>query len=200
MGPIFFSAGDSRTKGLLLLLHSGLEDVTKVETDPKRRFVSFNINPSNDRVFFVYGPSGHNTRKQLARGHFFEEIQNYMENKSEGIENKIILGDFNCTVEKMDRDGGNKTQRLYTYGSNYALSKFIVNNGLDDLWRSENLDCSEFTHYDRSSATGSRIDRVYNDIKITNNNKINHIMVSFTDHYNAISLDRPTLKTKTGKD
>ena len=47
---------------------------------------------------------------------------------------------------------------------------------------------------------GSRIDRVYNDIKIANNNKINLIMVSFTDHYNAISIDRLSSKTKIGKD
>ena len=36
-----------------------------------------------------------------------------MENKNEGNENKIILGDFNCTMHKMKRDGENKTQRLY---------------------------------------------------------------------------------------
>ena len=35
-----------------------------------------------------------------------------MENKNEGNENKIILGDFNCTMDKMDKYGGNKTQRL----------------------------------------------------------------------------------------
>ena len=35
-----------------------------------------------------------------------------MENKNEGNENKIILGDFNCTMDKMDRYGGNKTQTL----------------------------------------------------------------------------------------
>ena len=40
-----------------------------------------------------------------------------MENKCEGKENKIILGDFNITMYKMDRDGGNKTQRLYRYHS-----------------------------------------------------------------------------------
>ena len=28
-----------------------------------------------------------------------------MENKNEGNENKIILGDFNCTMDKMDRYG-----------------------------------------------------------------------------------------------
>ena len=46
---------------------------------------------------------------------------------------------------------------------------------------------------------GSRIDRVYTDIKIANNTKINHIMVSFTNHYNAISIDRLPSKTKIGK-
>ena len=46
---------------------------------------------------------------------------------------------------------------------------------------------------------GSRIDRVYTDIKIANNTKINHIMVSFTNHYNAISIDRFPSKTEIGK-
>ena len=50
-----------------------------------------------------------------------------MENKNEGNENKIILGDFNCTMNKMDRYGGNKTQRLYRCCSYYFLN---VDNGL----------------------------------------------------------------------
>ena len=44
------------------------------------------------------------------------------------------------------------------------------------------------------------IERVYTDINIANNNKINHIMVSFTDHYNAIYIDRLYSKTKIGND
>ena len=36
-----------------------------------------------------------------------------MENKCEGNENKIILGDFNITVDKIGWDGGNETCRLY---------------------------------------------------------------------------------------
>ena len=50
-----------------------------------------------------------------------------MENYNEGNEKEIILGDFNCTMDKMDKYGGNKTQRLYRCCSKYAL---IVNNGL----------------------------------------------------------------------
>ena len=35
---------------------------------------------------------------------------------------------------------------------------------------------------------------------MASNTKINHIMVSFTDHYNAIFIDRFPSKTKIGKD
>ena len=35
---------------------------------------------------------------------------------------------------------------------------------------------------------------------MANNAKIYHIMVSFTDHYNAIFIDRFSSKTKIGKD
>ena len=48
VGAIFFFPGDSHTKGLLVLLHLGLEGVTEVDTDPKGRFVSFKVTPSND--------------------------------------------------------------------------------------------------------------------------------------------------------
>ena len=35
-----------------------------------------------------------------------------MKNKTEENKNKIILRDFNCTKDKINQDGGNKTQRL----------------------------------------------------------------------------------------
>ena len=60
-----------------------------------------------------------------------------------------MLGVLSCTMNKTDRDGENKTQRLYRCRSNYALSKLIVNNGLEDLWRGENPDSPEFICYDR---------------------------------------------------
>ena len=116
-----------------------------------------------------------------------------MENKKEGNENKLILGDFNCTMDKMERNSRNKT--LYKYHFNYGLSKLIVDNGLEGLGRRENPNSSEFTCYNRSSGTISAIGRVYADIKIASNTKNNHIMVSFIDHYNAIFIDRFPSKT-----
>ena len=73
-----------------------------------------------------------------------------MENKNKGNENKIILEDLNCTMDEMDRDGENKTKKPYWCCSSYALSKLIVDNELEDLWRRENSDSPEFTRYDRS--------------------------------------------------
>ena len=90
----------------------------KDDTDPKERFASYKFTPSI-----------------LQNG-----LQNYMENKDKGNEDKIILEDFNCTMDKMDRDGENKTQRPYWCCSSYALSKLIVDNELQDLWRRENTD------------------------------------------------------------
>ena len=117
LGPIFLSPRNIHTKGLLGQLHPGLEGVTEVDTDPKGRFVSFKITLSNNRVLCVCAPSGYSTREQLIKGCFFEGVQNYMDNKCEENENKILLGDFNNTMDIMDRDGGNKTQRLYRYRS-----------------------------------------------------------------------------------
>ena len=73
-----------------------------------------------------------------------------MENKNKGNENKIILEDFNCIMDKMDRDGENKTQRLYWCCSSYALSNVIFDNGLEDLWRRDSPDFPKFTRNDRS--------------------------------------------------
>ena len=56
-----------------------------------------------------------------------------MQNKNKGSERKIMLGDLNCTMDKIDRDGEKKTQILCRCCSNYALSKLIVDNGLEDL-------------------------------------------------------------------
>ena len=43
-------------------------------------------------------------------------------------------------MDKIDRDGENKTQILHRCCSKYTLSKPRVDNGLEDLWRRENPD------------------------------------------------------------
>ena len=57
----------------------------------------------------------------MARGCILEGLQKYMQNKNVGNENKIMLGDLTCTMDKIDRDGENKTQRLYRCYSNFPV-------------------------------------------------------------------------------
>ena len=123
-----------------------------------------------------------------------------MENENKGNENKIILGDFNFTMDNMDSDRGNETQRFYRCHSNNTQSKLIVDNGLEDLWRRKKTDSSELIRFERSSGTISRTDMVCTSIVIAINTKIIGIMISFSDHYNAIFIDRLPYKTKFGKD
>ena len=73
-----------------------------------------------------------------------------MENKNGRNENKIILRDLNCTMDKLDKDREYKTQRLYRCCYKYAMPKSIVDDGSEDLWRRENVDSLDFTRYDRS--------------------------------------------------
>ena len=90
--PIFFSLGENHSKGLLVLLCVSLECIAEVDLDPKERFGTFNAPLYNDRALCVYASSRYNTREQLLREYFFEELHNHMENKNQGNEHKIILG------------------------------------------------------------------------------------------------------------
>ena len=76
------------------------------------------------------------------------------------------------------------------------LSKLVLENGLEDLWRRENPGTYD---YDRSSGTRFRIDRAYTNIKVANNTRIDH-KISFSDHYNALIIYRLSSKTKIGND
>ena len=67
--------------------------------------MSFKATASSYRVLCVYAPSGYSTRDQQTRRRFFEGHQYYMEHKNNGNENTIILGDFNCAMNKLDKDG-----------------------------------------------------------------------------------------------
>ena len=105
-------------------------------------------------------------------------MQNYMENKNERNENKIILGDFNCTMDKMDRYGGNKTQ-------NFIDAIPIMSPLWILAWESMEkgkLRIPWVSQVWQVFCQGARIYRVYTDAKIPGNTQSNHIMVSFTDH------------------
>ena len=104
--------------------------ISEVDTDLKGRFVSFKLTPFNESSLLV--PLHGIAPESSWLGSLFEGLQNHTQNKNKGSENKKMLGDLNCTKDKIDRNGENKTQILYRCCSNYALSKVIVDNWLED--------------------------------------------------------------------
>ena len=72
-----------------------------------------------------------------------------MQNKNEGNENKIILGDLNWTLDEIDRDGENNHK---DFKSDVPIIPGENSSWLEDLWRRENPDYPEFSRYDRSFA------------------------------------------------
>lgn len=87
--PIFFFPGDTHSKGMLVLLHLLFDEITKTDTDPKGRFVSFKVTSSNNRVLSIYAPSGHSIREQLTWGHFFGGEKTCMEKKPREMKAKF---------------------------------------------------------------------------------------------------------------
>ena len=82
--------------------------VPEVDTDPKGRFLSFEVTLSNESSLLV-PLQGIAPENRWLGALFGRTTQNHMQNKNEGSENKIMLGDVNCTMNKIDRDGENKT-------------------------------------------------------------------------------------------
>ena len=59
-----------------------------------------------------------------------------MGNKNEGNKIKIILGDFNCTMDKMDRDSQGQIQTTSTYANaedTPSVVKLLKNTGIPIL-------------------------------------------------------------------
>ena len=76
VGAHFFSPRDIHAKGLLVLFYLGLEGINDFDINPKGRFVSVKLTPSNNRVPCIYALSVYITRKHLGRGNFLKELQN----------------------------------------------------------------------------------------------------------------------------
>ena len=117
LGPIFLSPGSSHTKGFIAELHPGLEGVTEVDIDPKGRFVSFKVTLSNNRVLCFLPLKGIKPESSWLKGVSLKDYKIAWKINVREIKTKIILGDFNITMDKMDRDGGNETCRSKVPGS-----------------------------------------------------------------------------------
>ena len=95
---------------MLFLLHPSLEGVTEVDTDPKGRSVSFKGTTSNDISLFV-PLQGIAPENCWLGGTFLKDYKIICKIKMREMKKKIMLGDFNCAIDKIDRDGEKKNTK-----------------------------------------------------------------------------------------
>ena len=110
MGPIFFSPGDSHTKGKLFPLHPSLEGVTEFDTDPKEGFVSFKVTTCNESSLFV-PLQGIAADSSWLGDAFLKDYKNIYKIKMRETK-KNNAWRLNCIMAKIERDGENKTKTL----------------------------------------------------------------------------------------
>ena len=103
-------------------------------------------------------------------------------------------------MDKMDRDGENKKFICAVPVMPYQNSSWIMGLRIYGEGRNQ-IPLSSLATIGLLARIQDRQGLYKNtDMKIANNTKVNHIMISFTDHYNAICIDRLSSKTKIGKD
>ena len=142
LGAIFFPPGDSQ-KDCLSCFMWVLKVLLRLTMIQKGILCPLRLLPLMAEFPVFMSFHGIAPRNSWIGGVSLNAFKIIWEIKNEGNENKIILGGFNFTMDETEKDGRNKT--LYRCRFNYALSKLIVDNRLEDLWTRENPDSSEFT-------------------------------------------------------
>lgn len=121
------------------------------------------------RALCVYAPTVCRERNV-----FFQSIEGFLDCER----HVILLGDFNCVCERVDRSGASKWQDSSTQLLTELLEKHEL---VDAAHCSDNVNTLRFTHF--QGASHARLDRIYLSGDLAPNYKgYNVEYVSFSDH------------------
>ena len=185
-GQIVFSHGTNQARGVCILLDKKLDykilSIDKINNDGRCIIIEIKVNEIILVLCNVYAPNRDTP-------HFFHEIAAKLMHFPE---NKIILGDFNLTLDV-------NLDRLNTYHNNsnsqLVLEQMIQDFNLEDVWRCRNENVRSYTWFktsDKNEPKASRIDFALTDRGLDVEN-VTFFPVSFTDHH-AVFLSIKTIK------
>ena len=151
-GKILFAHGSSASKGIAICVKKQIfGNIKNVLTDIEGRYIIFDIEENSKIVTLVaiYAPNEDKPQ-------FFQEITKLMRDRQE---NKIIVGDFNLTLNiELDRKN--------TYCNNNKAKEEVENImdefHLKDVWRIRNEEVREYSWFKKGTCgrdrKASRID------------------------------------------
>ena len=177
----YHSFGNSRSRGVSIFLHNSLNaKMSCVVQDNDGRYLLLNILINQDNITMV-NIYAHNDDK--LRDNFFKSLLYLVKEKSSGT--VIIGGDFNEVLNVVDRI---PQPNRFKYSK--SLAKLISDLNLNDVWRTKNINTSQFTWRRKNSFERSRIDYwLLNEdiIPSISSCDIRPALIQYTDHL-AISL------------
>lgn len=154
----YWSVVSGNSKGVAILFNRNQKfDVSNVQISQTGRIMSLTVKLDDKcmKIVCVYAPN-----KDTEKTIFYPEIEEHMDSEHYNI----VLGDFNCTLNDMDRSPGD-THRRSEVGRG-ELKEFTKKKKIYDPYRRRNPSKSEFTYFKPNSNIKSRIDLVLIDESI----------------------------------
>ncbi len=154
---MYHSVIEQNSRGMSILInHKQLgTNFRKIFEIPGRALaLCFSIKETSVLVVGVYAPANAG-----ARPTFFNELNQLIEQCHTNTDVMFCLGDFNF-VEAPVKDRSGVTEGRHEAGSaQFTITKNFL--GVKDIYREQNPQGVEFSHYSKQYKTQSRIDRIY---------------------------------------
>ena len=153
---IFCSPGAGHSKGLLTILSPSVTRAKQSDLDGGGRVLRVDACISGHQVALVnvYAPSNPSDRDA-----FFAALPQHLPSDGGAL---LLGGDFNCVVtpalDCVYASGVLPARNTRVIGS-LALSNIMRNHQLVDVWRRQNGNRQDFTHFSKLHASGARLDR-----------------------------------------
>ena len=151
---IMFSHGCTNTRGVAVLIRSGLDIVFQHEyCDSKGRLIMLKVQIKDKNYFLInlYGPN-----KDAEAVCFYQDLSTTLRGVDLDSDSNVIVGDFNCPLDRtVDKKGGILIPRPHVINSIESIQNEF---SLHDVWRIKNPNTPSYTWSKSSPFIFCRLD------------------------------------------
>ena len=194
---MFFSHGASNSSGVMIFFSNNLEiEIKEQVTDDSGRFLLLKCIVQGTKIILynVYAPNNEKTHADFLL--FIKEKLSNLDTTE--YDYFIGAGDWNFTIEKIDRSGGNYNYKNWQKNAT-ILDEINEKYDLIDIWRVRYPEKTRFTWRRTKPVIQSRIDRFYiSDTMQYNISKTDIIPGIHSDHSAIVLSIKPTKSLEEG--
>lgn len=191
-GDIFFSHGSTHSKGVCILINpSNKLSVETTSKDLDGRIVSINLTFNSVKISIcsIYAPNDSQQQQK-----FLLTLNRYLVSHTD-VSNLIIGGDWNVTLQAIDKKGGIPWRQTVYRDKLVSMMEDI---GLIDIFRKLNPTEKSFSYLSKALKVSSRIDFFLVSKPIINWTIKANTKISNAPDHKAVKLDLKILSEKRG--